>query len=507
MGVTHKLRPEVKDYILEIKKDNPALGCRALSPLIEEKFKIRLSKSSINFIVKNAGLSLPVGRRQKKRRQIRGPQVQGFLAPSIKALPAPAAGPVETEASGIILLKAADYLLGGTDQITETIRRQLKSQATDLYEKTESLLYASLSGASEATQSYLNELQQVASLPSDIAQAISGVSEMRGLKISLSDGAAFYIDGQFHSIWPSEDMPDDFSTTTYNIRGYINKYFQENTPFVLFMAPGYDAPPVEFFDFMLGLEGQKQITSLSFIGEKKEEISLKEAKKHSFIFGLWPWQYSQYRKVKAIKEFQRLNFAALNRDFYLAEIEIELSQPNVNQHITLRGCALKHGPQDKIILAILSNLPSEGTTLEDLADNYLSRWPNLEEGFRDFSRKRDLFAYTEGPARFLSTEGLSFKNQASQDIKSLFSGYLNILDLYVKRRFLPAEYENRDFSTINERFYTLKARLKREKDYTQAAFILPPDYQYAKDLGYAIKRINEKGIIFPDSQRVWLSVI
>ncbi len=512
MGVTHKLRPEVKDYILEIKKNKPGLGCRSLSPLIEEKFKIRLSKSSINFIIKDAGLSMPVGRRQKKRRQIRSLQVQEPRIPSVKAPVAPAPfapAPVEaaeTESSGVILLKAADYLLGGTYQITEAIRRQLKSQAADLLEKTESLLYSPLSGVSEGAQSYLNELQQVTELPKDIAQAISGISEVRGLKVSLQDAATFCIDGQFHTIWPDENMPDDFATSTYNIKTYINKYFQENAPLVLFMAPGYNAPPVEFFNFMLSLRGEKQITSLSLIGEKEEGLSLKEAQKRSFIFGLWPWQYRQYRKVKVIKELRKLNFSPLNKDFYLAETEIELSQPNINQHITLRGCVLKHSPQDKIILAILSNLASEGMSLEDLANNYLNSWPSPEEGFQDFSRKSDLFAYTERPARFLPTENLSLKDQPPQDIKSLFNAYLNTLDLYVKWRFLPGGYANEDFSTINERFYSLKARLKKQKNYTQAVFTLPAGYQYAQDLEYACKRINERRIILPHNKRLWCAV-
>ncbi len=512
MGVIHKLRPEVKNYILEIKKNNPHLGCRRLSPLIEEKFKIKLSKSSINFIIKDAGLSMPVGRRQKKRRQTRSLQVQEPHLPSIKVTLTPPVAPVavpaqETESSRIILLKAADYLLGGTYQITEAIRRQLKSQATDLQEKTEALLYSSLSGESELTQSYLKELQQFASLPQDIAQAISGISEIRGLKIELSDGAKFYIDGQFHTIWPNGNIPDDFSTTTYNIRSYISRYLQKDAPLVLFMAPGYATPPAELFDFILGSEGKKQITGLSLVREKEEPINLGEAKKRYFIIGLWPWQYSQYRKVRVTQELRKLNFTPLNQDFYLAETEVALSQPNVNQDVTLRGCALRNSPEGKIILAILSNLPSEGTSLEDLANIYLSCWPNLEEGFRDFSRKLDLFTYTEEPARFLSTENLPFKNQAPPEIKSLFDGYLKILDSYVKWRFLPAGYENKDFPTINEHFYSLKARLKKEKDYMQAVFIQPADYQYAKDLEYALKRINEKRIVFPGKQRVWLAPI
>ena len=52
MGVIYKLKPEVKDFILEQKKLNPAVGCRSLTSLVESKFHIKLSKSSINAIIK-----------------------------------------------------------------------------------------------------------------------------------------------------------------------------------------------------------------------------------------------------------------------------------------------------------------------------------------------------------------------------------------------------------------------------------------------------------------------
>lgn len=61
----YKLTPEIKEFILEKKKTEPMLSCRGFTPLIEEKFKIKLSKSLINNILKEASLSNPVGRKSK----------------------------------------------------------------------------------------------------------------------------------------------------------------------------------------------------------------------------------------------------------------------------------------------------------------------------------------------------------------------------------------------------------------------------------------------------------
>ncbi len=69
MGVVYKLKPEVINFILEQKKDSPTLSCRKLTALVLDNFKIELSKSSINAIIKDAGLSAPIGRTPKKKRQ------------------------------------------------------------------------------------------------------------------------------------------------------------------------------------------------------------------------------------------------------------------------------------------------------------------------------------------------------------------------------------------------------------------------------------------------------
>ena len=69
MGVVHKLNPEVRDFIIEQKKLKPSLSCRAFTLLISEKLNVKVSKSSINAIFKEAGLSMPIGRRVKHKKQ------------------------------------------------------------------------------------------------------------------------------------------------------------------------------------------------------------------------------------------------------------------------------------------------------------------------------------------------------------------------------------------------------------------------------------------------------
>ena len=67
MGVVHKLRKEVFDFIINQKKEDPSLSCRQISDLISSKFEIKVSKSSVNSVLKSTQLSSSVGRRVLKK--------------------------------------------------------------------------------------------------------------------------------------------------------------------------------------------------------------------------------------------------------------------------------------------------------------------------------------------------------------------------------------------------------------------------------------------------------
>ena len=79
MGVVYKFKKEVIDFVLQQKRMDHDLGCRQLAILASEKFKIQVSKSSINAIIKNANLSNSVGRPASDE-----PLPKKFQIPSLK---------------------------------------------------------------------------------------------------------------------------------------------------------------------------------------------------------------------------------------------------------------------------------------------------------------------------------------------------------------------------------------------------------------------------------------
>ncbi len=726
MGIIYKIKPEVKEFIVNQKKSDPALSCRSLVDIVTERFKTHLSKSSINSIIKESGMSMPVGRRQKKKRQkfqmpplpqlepkVELPPVEKIPEKLIivdKIIEPPPAAPVEPimekplpppvipppiepppekielpvepvaqkipeeplitpvekavdinielpiiekepekpievppvekssekveeiiveapkeeiiqpepvpvppppqeeikpiivekiiepppivppepiiekivpppvipqpiepplekielpveppaqnvpeepltatvdkavdinsvempqarDCSGAILLKAADYLLGGSYYIAEAIKNRLIRQESDTAAKIESLIYMSFFELARGSSlkdfsdvwsvvdkqfsldyiiSYLVELKEFKAVNLDILRILSNILQgVRCVRILLPDGSVFYLDGQMHTTWSTPHTPYDFSTSLYNIKSSINRYLQKDVPFTMFMAPGYDTPSKELFDFMLNF-GSADHQTLRFViyGNKFEEIEVLPIEKNKrifFCFALWPWQYVSYRKVKAVSEFRKFSFEPLNTNLYVADTEIELLQPATRQIVTLRGAVLKKDPNEKARLVVLSNLSLAQARSEDIATYYLNHWPNLDEAFKDFSRKIELFTYTADSQRFFSTDNLTLNKDSQQDIKSLFSSYVKILDSYVKWNFLPAGYETRDFSTMNQYFYNLRAKLEKSNNLTKVTFQLPTGYPFLRDLEYCLRRINEKEIIFADGSRLWLT--
>ncbi len=62
MGVVYKLQDEVREFILAQKRDFPKISCRKLSDVVNEKFHLVVSKSSISSVLKSANLNSPIGR-------------------------------------------------------------------------------------------------------------------------------------------------------------------------------------------------------------------------------------------------------------------------------------------------------------------------------------------------------------------------------------------------------------------------------------------------------------
>lgn len=68
MGVVHKLKQEVIDFILQSKKNQSRISVRQLAEITGQKFQTKISKSSVSNVLKESALSSPVGRPSIKKK-------------------------------------------------------------------------------------------------------------------------------------------------------------------------------------------------------------------------------------------------------------------------------------------------------------------------------------------------------------------------------------------------------------------------------------------------------
>ena len=57
MGVVHKLKEEIIDFIVQSKKNEKNLSCRMIAELVWRNYRVDVSKSSVNDILKKSQLS------------------------------------------------------------------------------------------------------------------------------------------------------------------------------------------------------------------------------------------------------------------------------------------------------------------------------------------------------------------------------------------------------------------------------------------------------------------
>jgi len=488
MGVVHKLKPEIIDYIIGLKKSNSDISCRSTTALVLEKFNKKISKSSINTIWKQADLSVGVGRRSK---------IKADLLP--------------VYSSGAAILQAVDCLINGKSLLAELLVFKLQLPQPEADAIINEYLFSSFlkkKPASLLKHIEPKKLQDRILLNDAVGIINSLADDIRCIRFDSHEERSFFVDGQFHTVWATSKIPDVFCMTAKAVEERIGNHAQGD-PFVLFLAPGYEAPTEEFINFILGFGTHaKSISKFTLFKENLYELKtlpFNDSKKREYIFGVWPWQFSAMRTEEIKSDFKEVYFEDLKKTFYIAEAEIVLKQPKLGLEIKFRSCALKVKNDGRVKIFILSNYGPKDISLEALAHAYLRYWPNLEESFQDFSRKVEAFAYNPDSLSQLASK----KKEAClglaqpKDLGNIINAYLCLLDLFIKKYLLPAGFtKDKNISFTSEYFYHLAAQIDKDKENYFLTFLVDEGYPYLNELEYLCNRLNEKTVIFEGS-RLW----
>ncbi len=464
-----------------------------------------------------------LAKEEEKSRQPEAPSKPEEAVPVIVEPAVTEVLPEDRVCSGAIILKALDNLVGGSKEINAAICRGINGEPADYLNLTQTLMFKSLFGKDsfstlgdligvqypqEKINNYYAQIKQLPDIGLEVAKIIEDIfTAAKGVKIKFTDGTFINLDGQLHSSWPATRFPRDFSNTLYELKNNLNKYFSQGKPLVLFSPHGYDVFPKDFFSLLANINAKENFPeNLTIFGNELEELDnlvLNRQQRCCLIFGLWPWQFTSSRKVKKIGDFSLKYIKALDRDLYLGEVEVELLRVSLNQSLTLKGCAIKTDLKEKIRLVIL-NSNEQALSLEELAEAYLSRWPNFEEGFQDFSRKIEFFTYAGAEQKFFSTAGFGLDTAGlTKELSDIFALYIKILDTYLRWHFLPTEYLEKDLSSTNDYFYKIPVKLITSQNKVKARTLVSQDYQFLKDLEYLNCRLNERQINTASGKVFW----
>lgn len=97
------------------------------------------------------------------------------------------------------------------------------------------------------------------------------------------------------------------------------------------------------------------------------------------------------------------------------------------------------------------------------------------------------------------------------EIKELYKQWLLKLSLYAQEVFFPTEYKSLGFEEMQERFYSMLARIEKRPRVLKISLLYPPSFSWANDnvwqegFGYAAYKVNQAAIFTKEGEQIWMS--
>ncbi len=538
MGVVHKLKDNVIEFILEQKKNNPSLSCRHLANLTGGTFKIDIAKSSINKIIKKAELSSTVGRRPLscplKKFQIPDAKKKELLenlesleTKTTKATPIPASQrgsqklPIEStvyEGMGAILLKIAHWQLAG-HSFGQFIKRNMPGVEAFLGQQpiaefedlcgTMSLLkildidikthrgqthplwvLSRDSGQSQLQK--LEELMRSAQIPFHLSVEYLNTKEQifheaKGVKIFLEDGNCFIFDVSLEALVAAEEDLAFSWPVNKAIEFLSSRLISQRDSIVLKKIPTEPELFKKFCELMECFEGLpgKNIKSIQLLGRRGKaltDFSTIPLRKRTFMAGLWPAQKEFEELTRSIQWPPKTPYydERADKTFYFSESTIDLCGQE-KKIKALKIAAIWEEENGGPILAVVTN---KNILAREIIAEY---WPRGLNEKDDGPNVSQYFADGCEQSEFPEASPLS----SLRTWEDIFYDFGNSLHSYCQRNFFPRGYQSLNPKTVMDRLYGLAGYFSETKNVLSVTLLIPDDYPHRKDAQYAVKAVNQ----------------
>ena len=551
MGVVYKLTQNVIDFILATKAVSPALSCRKLADLVYKQFQVRLSKSSISAVLKEAHLNSPVGRRTVKDPPARKPPHAKKRAPkslinkatlplyssdvlaedtiegSFPSSEITTKGLESVSDIGYVFIKAAEWELTRESFLADIFSERFSFlddiQINSLAEK---LLYMEIFGKSDASEElwrgvlgqndkrafnaegFLSELRSLENWTEVIIKFIINLqycmTKVSFIRVKLENGKSLFVDAEMSSVWTNNTDLPFFNTVNHCTRIISEQIIDNVQPAIFCYCPilnikenlstkAYCAQ--QFLDLCTTFDNKegRRITQVSMLDAEMSEIACFDSipqKKRYFVACLWPWQPEFHPLLRSIRANKSEKFSDpfLEDCVYFSETFTTLPvEDDFHPRLGLRVFPLRENRVSSPFGILLTNAPNDLYHSADIVKAYCQRWPNFQRGFN----------YSVGKikakdSQFLLFQGNKYIINKNINIKTAFAEFLAHYAWHTyfssgKKSLLPVQ--------LKDIILPLSGSIDSGPDAIQV--LLTPDNDYAclEELKSAVTRINERNIV------------
>lgn len=563
MGVTYKLKQEVVDFILGLKRADLNLSCRKISDLATVHFKKPISKSSVNAVLKTSSLSSPIGRRavqEKKEEKFKIPEHRKkqiftdvpkvVLHQDKKAPPAPQRvcepKPVQPQLidnMGVLFLKSAEWQIKSQGILRAIIEKFGPLPCDEkIFKLAEAFLVAPVFGE-EGAERFVNSdnknLWQISAVDfeptvnqkKECLDILNGLKEKRGLialeraqmffetshfSFLLQDGSGFAIDAQMNSCWPVDQVHHDLCLALDRSLETLSRCFIANrAPVILRCCSTERMPSESFLNMISAFENGpgKHIRAIALMAGKKGTVASFDAivkKKRHYILGLPSTGFLKSGLASSQKDLPPVCCRLSGEAYHYQEAKTAFRLPD-GQQCGANVYLLSREKNEPPFLALVTNIPAEIRSAENVIQDFLWRWPDPEKGNEYLygqkektlnSRQEAVHVFDEKSAQPTGLKDCRDSDFAGQLCQALLLG----LHDHLARHFFHPALRNIDFAEAQKKLYSLKGTVVKEKDFFKVALVLSESCGYAEEAAFFIGRLNEAGVVDPAGRRLFFDI-
>ncbi|MDP8265714.1 MAG: hypothetical protein P9M07_02075 [Candidatus Aceula meridiana] len=545
MGITYKLKKEVVGYILDQKQANSSLSCRKLAEMASEHFHKKISKSSVNSILKQTALSSPIGRRASKKK---APSVfklpeyrkeQLFQKAPLHLVETPKIEPkapepeIEIGASGSIsamLLKAVQW---------EVCREPLLSAILSKYSDCplsreidsicDALLMMPIFGIRRAEDlsnpegkslreflglsqpfdlvkisKVLNSLQALEKNKIQILLEYSQIfTEIELFRIILENDTELSIDARMNSVWTKDNVHSSGSLPLNKALDFLSREIVANNSPVILREVSQESFALNLSTMFYAFENVDsfRIKRIELIDGKQEIMTSFDNilnRKRQAIIGLSADQPEIRQLVDDNAQKKSFSLPFFQKNVVYQSFQTTMPIVNSSHAFSLRGAVFSIEGQPNSRAALITNISEKDASIEQNISSYAKRWINWaqsgdEKKDKNPDRAQKSFSLDEKESLGIDCSAFSTAPFAGIIVKNIVVRLYELAQQY----FLPPAETKRSFEETCRAFSCLKGLIAKDNNFIKVHLDPPKNSSNWKALQHIAFRVNQAAIFEP----------